>query len=211
MRRFANIYPLSRLVHAFPPDWQALLQRIEDGKEKAFSHYLPAREAIVRYCAKGGRDRDRIVAEMRVRAGQIGGTRADILLRDNEAAFQMFESAFYPKIAKFSRSLLREPQPGVRFEELLLLGSPHMEVIDHRGRTRHIYLCCGSRKDPDLKAYLQLLSVIVRKQYGGSTDSVWCLDLRTGEEFKWKPGPRMEARCRRTANLYDRFIKTMES
>jgi len=211
MRHFANIYPLSRLVHAFPPDWERLLKAIEEGKKRAYGYYLPAREAIVRYCAKGGKDRDRILSELRLRCREIGGARSSIVLRDNEHAFLNFEAAFYPKIGGFSRSLLREPQQGVAFEELLLLGSPHMEVTDNKGRTRYVYLCCGNRKDPDLKAYLQLLSVIVGKHYGAPADSIWCLDLHGRKEFRWKHSARLDARCRRTAKLYKRFIDTMES
>lgn len=211
MRRYANIYPLSRLVHAFPPDWEALLQRLEDGKDKAFSHYLPAREAIVRYCAKSGHERDHILSTLRTRCGQMGGVRSAILLRDNEAAFEAFEAEFYPKIAEFRRGLLREPQSGVKFEELLLLGTPHMEVVDQKGKTRFVYLCCGARKDPDLKAYLQLLSVIVNKHFGASSESIWCLDLRTGEEVKWRSTTRLENRCRKTARLYSRLTAAIES
>jgi hypothetical protein len=211
MRHLANIYPLSRLVHASPPDWERLLAAIEEGKKLAYSYYLPAREAIVRLCAKEGKDRDRILNDMRTRCREMGGARSPIVLRDNERAFLTFEAAFYSKIGCFSRSLLREPQPGIPFEELLLLGSPHMEVTDSKGRTRYVYLCCGNRKDPDLKAYLQLLSVIVWKHYGAHADSVWCLDLHSGKEFRWRPSARLDNRCRKTAQLYKRLINAMET
>jgi len=47
----------------------------------------------------------------------------------------------------------------------------------------------------DLKAYLELLAVIIANRFGAPPKSLWCMDLRTGQDFKWRSSTRIRARC----------------
>src|SRR5690348_5329631 len=144
----AHIYPLSRLVHAGPRAWQRLLTEIEEGSSYAFSYYLPMREAVAQLCASRGRDRNAIVQEMMARAQENRGLRWANRLRDNTNAFDIFETEFFPRIARFRRSYLRDRQEGYDFEGLTLYGAPHLAVTDTDGRTRHVFLH-AARWSPD--------------------------------------------------------------
>ena len=111
-----HIYPLSRLVNAPATGWEKLLDQIEEGKRNAFAYYLPMREAVVRYCAKSGKNFDSILADMIRRAEQMPSSRHQNITGDNEAAFRSFVSDFYPRITKYKRDLLRDAQSGVAYE-----------------------------------------------------------------------------------------------
>src|SRR5690349_7658750 len=106
-----HIYPLSRLVHAPAAKWEQLLKSIEEGKSRAFGYYLPLREAVILFCAKGGNNREQIVNDMVARARQMGGSKGARVARDNEEAFRVFEKDFFPRVRQYKRDFLRDLNP----------------------------------------------------------------------------------------------------
>jgi hypothetical protein len=206
-----HIYPLSRIVHAWPGGWETLLRSIEAGKEFAFGYYLPVREAVVSYCRGRGAGRSGIVRDMVSRAVSMGGVRGPRIAKDNEAAFQTFEAFFYPRIKRFRRDLLRESQHGCEFGGLELLGSPHLLVVDEGDRERFVHLHPSAWRDEDLKAYLELLCVIVEQRFDSAPASIWCMNLRTGMDVPWRPSKRLRVRCEKAARLLARFLGAMAS
>lgn len=162
-----HIYPLSRLVHASPANWEKQLQEIERGKDSRYGYYLPLREAVVSYCKSRRKRRDDIVKILENQARSVFAFRGADLVRDNISAFEVFEVQFYPRIAKFERSLLRaDSNGGCDFAGLRLLGTPHFSVKDDlREETRYVYLHASKWPEDDLKAYLELLAVVVAAKY----------------------------------------------
>jgi len=206
-----HVYPLSRLVHAPARGWEKLLAKIEDEKQRAFAHYLPMREGVVLFCAGGGRDTEKLANEVASRALQMGGVRrGKLMAAGNEAAFRMFVDVFYPEIKKFKRSFLRDSQSGVEFEGILLAGSPHLEVIDKHGNTRYVFLHAAEWESDDLKAYLELLAVVIERKYGASASDLWCMDLKTGETIAFKGSKRIRKRCVDAAHHFARFMSAPE-
>jgi hypothetical protein len=205
----AHIYPLSRLVHAGPGAWQRELADIEAGSTFAFSYYLPMREAVVRFCESRGRNRDAIMQDMTARARENAGPRWANRLRDNTDAFNCFETEFFPRVGRFRRSYLRAKQEGCGFEGLMLHGAPHLAVTDTDGRTRHVFLHAARWSADDLAAYLELLGIIIEEDYGGDARSLWVMDLRAGEDVRWRSSSRMRRRCIDTARLYVRLVNAM--
>lgn len=204
-----HIYRLSKLVHAQPRSWVQLLTTIEEGKRYAFRHYLPMREAVARICASRGAGRDEIVAEMTARARLMPGARPAAIAKDNLRAFETFEAAFLPKIARLRRSLLREKQHQCDFEGVNLQGAPHLEVMDGTGNRRYVFLHAAKWPKQDLTAYLELLNLVVAKAYGGKPDNLWVMDLRAGREVKWRPKPRELKRCKDAARLYAKLVSAI--
>jgi hypothetical protein len=207
----AHIYTFSRLVHAYPGNWEKLLVSMESEKQIAYGYYLPMREAIVLFCAKRGKDRDVIYEDMVSRARRMGGVRGPKVARDNANAFINFEAAFYPKIAKFRRDLLREQNTGCAFEGLTLDGGPHFEAVDQKGRKRHVFLYAANWSHDNLAAYLELLGIIVEESYGGDSSSLWVFNLKNGREIKWRSSSRVRNRCQGAARLYTRLVKAMQN
>ena len=205
-----HIYPLSRLVHAPAANWEKLLKSIEDGKKRAFSYYLPLREAVVLYCRKQSKGRDRIVSDMLARAKQVGGSRGALVARNNNSAFSSFEAVFYPRIGKYRRDFLRETHSACRFHGVTLVGAPHLEVEDKKGRKRYVVLLPSEWPQDDLKAYLELLAILIEECYGEDSSSLWPMDLRNGVDIKWRTGSRIRRRCESAARLYGRLIDLLE-
>jgi hypothetical protein len=205
-----HIYPLSRLVHAPAANWERLLKSIEDGKTHAFAYYRPMREAVVMYCQKQGKGRDRIVSGLMLRAMQYGGRRGKEVAKNNLKAFEVFEEAFYPRLGKFRRHFLREQQAGCKFSGLTILGAPHFETEDSEGRDRYVLLVPGEWSQDDLKAYLELLAIILEACYGAGSEDLWIFDLKNCKEIKWKSSPRIRKRCENAAKLYGRLIQLLE-
>jgi len=183
---------------------------MEEGKPFAYGYYLPMREAVVQLCAAKGQGREAIFQQMVARARTAGGVRASRIAQDNADAFVMFETVFFPKIDKFRRDLLRNQRTGCEFEGLTLEGGPHLEVTDHKGNKRHIFLHAANWSANDLAAYLELLGIVIEANYGGDSSSLWVFDLKRGREIAWRPSARVRRRCSGAAKLYGRFVRTME-
>lgn len=211
MPPLVHIYPLSRLVHAPATRWEGLLKSIEEGKVRAFSYYLPLREAVVLFCAKNGKGRDPIVDDMVSRARQMGGARGARIAKDNEEAFQAFESSFYPRIRKYKRAFLRASQLECSFEGLTITGAPHFEVVDEDGNDRFVFLHSANWTRDESNAYLELLSIIVQQCLRKPPASIWCMNLSTGKDEKWRSSSRVRSRCVNAARLYGRLISAMQS
>src|SRR5258708_1846401 len=187
----AHIYPLSRLVHAGPRAWQRMLTEIEEGTSYASRYYQPVREAIVQLTAARGRGADAIVAEIKTQGRNAGGTRWANRLRDNVNAFEAFKADFLPRIARVRKSFLREKKGGCQFGGLVLSGGPHFEVMDNAARIRHVFLHVAKWSSKDLAAYLELLGLIIEEEYGGDPTTLWVMDLRQGEDLKWRSNAGM--------------------
>lgn len=201
-----HIYALSRLVNAPPANWIRELRALEEGKVRAFAYYQPLREAVVSYCSGQGRRPDEVIRRLEARARQVKAFERANPVRDNREAFDTFLRSFYPKIDVFKRSLLADTE-SCAFGKVTLTGSPHLLVTDSRGRERYVYLLASKWEVEETKAYLELLAVVVQKCYQSSADSLWCMDLRSGSEVKWKPSSRLRDKCERAADLYARFIQ----
>lgn len=206
-----HILPLSKLVHASPTRWEKLLTDIEEGKTRAYKYYLPLREAVVLFCRKQGEDRERIIRQMIARARGTDAKRGDKIAGANEAAFRVFESAFYPRIQKFQRDFLRDDHPGCAFAGLNIFGHPHLEVIDEHGQERFVVLHASDWTSEELAAYLDLLSILIDRRFGKGPASIWCVSLRTGKDERVRSSSRLRARCENAARLYSRLITAMET
>ena len=205
-----HIYPLSRLVHAAAAEWENELRAIEEGKKYAFGYYLPLREAVVTYCRNDGKRRDQIVKQMTALALSMGGIRGAEAANANDNAFRVFETSFFPRITRFHESFLHTDfKAGCPFEGVTLLGLPHLRVTDDKGGSRYVHLHAAQWEPEDLKAYLELLSVIVENRFKKHADAIWCMDLKSGRDFKWQSRPRMRTKCVKAARLYARLIKAM--
>lgn len=90
------------------------------------------------------------------------------------------------------------------------MGAPHMEVIDRDGEDRYVFLHPSEWSQDDLKAYLELLSIVVEHCYGADSSKIWALDLRNGVEIKWRSSSRIRRRCESAAKLYGRLIRLLE-
>lgn len=206
-----HIYPLSKLVHASAGSWETQLREIEEGKLHAYRYYLPLREAVVHYCKSHGKKLDQILQQLHSSATAVTAHRGANPLRDNRAAFDTFINSFYPRIGAFAQSFLREETiPVCAFEDLLLSGQPHFSVKDKSGETRFVYLHASKWDEDDLKSYLELLSIIVADRFSAPSTSIWCMDLRTGADYRWKSSPRIRTRCVNAARLFARLIEAMQ-
>lgn len=207
-----HIYPLSRLVHASAGSWESQLRSIEEGKLHAYRYYLPLREAVVSYCKSHGKRLDHILHQLQLSASGVPASRGANPVKDNRAAFDMFVSEFYPRIAHFEKSFLREDAGlGCQFEGVRLGGLPHFSAKDSAGEMRYVYLHASKWDEDDLKAYLELLSIIVADKFDVPATGIWCMDLRTGKDYKWKSSTRMRVRCVNAARLYARLIEAMQT
>jgi hypothetical protein len=207
-----HIYPLSKLVHASAATWESQLRSIEEGKLHAYRYYLPLREAIVSYCRSHGKRLDQILHQLEVSAAGVPASRGANPVKDNRAAFNVFVNEFHPRITHFEKSFLREDTGhGCAFESLRLWGVPHFSAKDSTGEVRYVYLHASKWAEQDLKAYLELLSIIIADRFDAGSRTIWCMDLRTGKDYKWKSSPRMRARCVHAARLYARLIEAMQS
>lgn len=209
MRPQVHIYPISRLVRAPATEWMNKIKSIEEGKEYAYSYYLPMREGIVSFCQKRGKGRTAIVQAMIRRASHGGGRRQIKAVNDNVAAFGVFETNFYPRIKKFQRSFLKERQTGVEFQEVTLIGGPHFLVTDRDNKDRYVFLHAAQWDQENLKTYLELLSIIVDEKFDSSGEDIWCMNLRSGKDEKWRRSTRLRNQCIRAAQLYARLVNAI--
>lgn len=208
LSRKLHIYQFSQLVHANPARWERLLQRMENDKDKAYKYYQPMREAVARLCGMGIAKRAQIYARLLTDAQNIRPGKGQNPVQDNIRAFEAFEQHFLPLINKVVRSLLREDQQGgIAFEGMSITGYPHLEVEDKHGKTRFVFLYPSNWEDDDLKAYLEMLSEIVRERFNADAKSIWCMGLRGGKTITWKPSKRVHARCVDAAQHYCRLTK----
>jgi len=198
-----HIYKLSRLVHAAAGSWEKRLQEIEQGRRQAYVYYRPMREAVVAFCASKGNDRDKIVKHMLAQAQLQPWARGQNPETDNLEAFETFEEMCYPKIGTFMGSLLRRPQGlGVSFAGVLLYGTPHFKATDRKGVERFVFLYASKWRDDDLKAYLELLGVVVEAEFRQPATSLWHMDLRKGLAHKHRPSKRTRQVRRRSTSLH---------
>lgn len=205
-----HIYPLSRLVHASPGSWENQLRSIEEGKLHAYRYYLPLREAVVAYCKSRGKKLDPILQRLSVSASAVPAGRGANPVKDNRDGFDVFTADFYPRMSHFGQSFLREDAKlGCLFEGAHLGGLPHFSATDSKGDTRYVYLHASKWDEDDLKAYLELLSVIVEGKFGAPPASIWCMDLRTGKDYRWKSSTRMRTKCANAARHYVRLVEAM--
>src|SRR5207237_1269133 len=116
--------------------WETLLKAIEEGKSRAFGYYLPLREAVILFCAKSGRDREQIVNDMVARARQMGGSKGARIAKDNEKAFRVFESQFFPKIRQYRKESEMAVKPPS--EETLFKCSPTVRPADSGNGIRRV-------------------------------------------------------------------------
>ena len=202
-----HLYTLSQLVYALPGSWERKIKKIEEGRERAYGCYQPVREAIASFCAANGSGRERIVARMMKQAQEAPRGRGQNPERDNMRAFKVFEEKCYSKIGSFVRSLIRRPQGlGVSFESVLLRGAPHLEVTDKDGESFYVFVSAAKWPEQDLKAYLELLSIVVQSEFDASPSSIWHMDLRRGGVSKYRPSMRVKKRCADAAQHYARIF-----
>jgi len=202
-----HIYTLSHLVNARVGSWERKIKEIEEGRRRAYGYYQPMREAIVAYCAASGNRREQIVSRMLSDARQRPHGRGQDPEKDNLAAFETFETACYPKIGQFVRGLLRRPNgTGALFEGIRLNGGPHFQAKDRSGVDRYIFLHASVWSEEDLKAYLELLSVVVEEAFGEAPESVWHMDLRAGLVAKHRRSKRVRRNCSDAARHYARVF-----
>jgi hypothetical protein len=201
-----HVYPFSRLVNARPSRWEKMLAEMEADRDRAYVYYQPMREAVVRLCASGGQDRERIVAKLASDAGRIRPGRGQDPVRDNLKAFDAFTQFFLPRIGSFKRSLLRQDQEGgIDFEGIRITGLPHFIAEDRRGHLRYVFLYPSAWDKDDLNAYLQVLAEIIRVRFDAKPASMWCMNLRTGKTHRWRSGIQTRNRCVEAARHYRRL------
>lgn len=204
-----HIYPLSRLVHGSPSEWDRHIKAIEEGKRIAFNYYHPLREAVALYCKSKGRHYNEATHLIETKARGVPAAKSADPLRDNRDAFDSFVTNFYPRIHSFKKSFLSAEEDGCPFGNIDLVGSPHYLVGDQAEVDRYVVLLPSKWERADTNAYLELLAVIIQQRYGATAQSLWCMDLRSGRDFTWKSSPRLRARCEKTAAVYARLVKTL--
>jgi hypothetical protein len=148
---------------------------------------------------------------MLAEARALGGHRGAKIAKNNADAFEVFETEFFQKIAKYRQHFLPQGRSGVVFEGLALEGAPHFEAVDDRGKTRHVFLHAAKWTGKDLSAYLELLGIIVEEDFGGDLSSIWVMDLRGGKEIRWRSSARVRKRCQAAAKLYARLVGTVQA
>jgi hypothetical protein len=199
------------LVYASPADWERQLKDIEDGKVNAFNYYHPLREAVVLYCKSKGKRYEEAQHQMETKARLIRAFRRADPVRDNRDAFNSFVDNFYPRIAAFKKSLLKGDQDECNFGAVRLDGTPHFIATDKAGADRYVLLLPSRWEENDTKAYLELLAFIISERYGAPPQSLWCMDLRGGSDFKWKSSSRVRNQCEKTASHYARLVKAISA
>ena len=153
MQISVHIYPMSKLVHTPAGSRESQIRVIEQGKLHAYRYYLPLREVVASYCKTRGKRLDHIVQQLNLSASAVTARRGANPVKDNRTAFDMFVSAFYPRISNFEESFLREEaKPGCAFEGVLLGGLPHFSAIHGLGEKRFVYLQASKWDEDDLKA-----------------------------------------------------------
>ena len=201
-----HIYVLSQLVHATPATWERHIQDLEDSKRVAYRYYAPLRQAAVAVSRSGLKGVDQLREQLRIGASGIPAGRNTNPVKDNVTAFDNFVENFYPKILEFHQSFLREVS-SCDFEGVRLLGLPHFSVSDSRRAQRYVHLHASKWHEEDLKAYLELLSVATEKRFKEPPEAIWCMDLRTGKDIKWRSSSRMRTRCGNAARHYARLMR----
>jgi hypothetical protein len=58
---------------------------------------------------------------------------------------------------------------------------------------------------------LWLLSVTIEERYQASPKDLWCMDLRTGQDVKWRSSTRIRSKCEKAAELYDKISRVSSS
>jgi hypothetical protein len=203
-----HIYPFSRLIGASAAKWEKLISDLEAKEKIVYLYYQPAREAIVKFTANKGLNRDEVYDEMSRRAADVVHTGSQNPVRDNQKCFVSFEVNFFPKIKVFEQSLLKAPQiEGTFFSGLILKGLPHMVVLDDKAKRKFVYLYPSSWKDHELDAYMELLTIIVELEFGADASDIWCMGLKRGQTI---PRPRSKVRtrqaCREAAKHFKRMV-----
>lgn len=206
-----HIYPLSRLVYASPADWERQLKDIEDGKVNAFKYYYPLREAVVLYCKSKGKRHEEALQCLETKARLITAHRRADPVRDNRDAFNSFVAHFYPRIVAFKKSLLKDDHDECQFGAVRIDGTPHFIATDASGADRYVFLLPSRWEENDTKAYLELLAYIISERYGAPSQSLWCMDLRSGMDFRWKSSSRVRNQCEKTASHYARLVKAISA
>jgi hypothetical protein len=206
-----HIYPLSRLVHASAGSWESQLRAIEENKLFANRYYAPLRAGVIAYCRKGTPKYEQTLGFVTRQASLVKAPRGSDPVKDNVAAFSTFVNKFHTRIGTFGQSFLRDELKGSAFEGVRLLGLPHFSVADSNGRNRYVYLHASKWSDDDTKAYLELLSIVVQDRFGAGPDSLWCMDLRTGCDLRWRNSAQVRRRCANAARLYARLISALTS
>ena len=203
-----HIYPFSKLIGAPAAKWEKLISELEEKERIVYLYYQPVREAIVKFTARSGVDRDEIYEEMSRRAFEVVHTTQQDPVKDNQRCFAAFEESFFPKIRSFEQSLLKVPQvEGTFFSGIILKGLPHMIVADSKGKRRFVYLYPSSWKDHELDAYMELLTIIVESEFGADACDLWCMGLKTGVTIpRTRSKSRTRQACRDAAKLFKRMV-----
>ena len=203
-----HIYTLSRLVHAPAGSWERKIEEIEQGRRQAYVYYGPMREAVVAFCASKGVGRDKIISRMLAKARHQPRGRGQNPDKDRLGGVRDLRGDLLSENRVVSPQSPEEVARGRRlsFEEILLRGAPHFKATNKSGATRYVFLHASRWADDDLKAYLELLGVIVEAEFNQPATSIWHMNLRTGLTSKHRPSKRMRSKCVDAARHYARLF-----
>lgn len=203
-----HIYLLSKLVPASPTVWQSQLKMLEAERRHRVAYYNPFRDAAIKHCMANGGSHAQLVRDVEINASRISAPKGADPVRSNLEAFKTFVDVFYPRIGRFGKRLTaRHANTGVPLGPLLLNGNAHFSAIDLKDNKRFVHLHASTRTEKELRAYLELLSIVLFGRYGASPESIWCMDCQKGVEIKWKSSPKLRRECESAANLYSTLVK----
>jgi hypothetical protein len=199
-----HIYEFSRLVSAPAGSWLRILRRLEEDRPWISRYYEPLRVGAVALCRPNAKSFDSVRAMVERLARTVKAAPHQDPVTDNLRAFDCFASVFRPQVGEFVRDFLASSNPLTIFEGIALKGAPHMQVRDLKKRNRFVFLYASNWEESELRAYLELLTIVIEDKYRGKASDLWCMNLRDGELVEWKKSAKLIRRsCVEAAQLSD--------
>ncbi len=196
-----HISSLSALVDAPATRWHRILEQLRRSQRTRFFTYKPVRQAVAQTLGGGtGVDLNKVWQRLRQDAQQ-GGQRQ---LSANVNRFQMFLDRFCRQIQALQRDLMAgaEGQDPISVGRLLVSGGPHLLVTDLAGHSRYLYLHCSAWDSDKVRAFCELLTMVLEQKYQAKAGALWVMDLQKGKEIDYlRSRPRVRKKCIAAANL----------
>lgn len=160
------------------------------------------RQGAIQLTGRRGQDNGAIYASVGNLALQSGGERCKAA---NIRALEAFETAFLPDISGTAKNLMQARERPVDFGVVELIGGPHFTAVDRSSKERYVYLHPSQWKDLEVKAFCELLTVVVEKRFAAKDRDVWFLDLRGRRRIRWASKRLIRRKCRQAAELLVAF------
>jgi len=157
-------------------DWERYLESLDSGQALIPAWYKPMTQACV--AAARGSARSSTVLESGL-ASLPTRPQTPSIVMTSRAAFAHFTTHVVPKLGKFERSLLSDRQLST-WNGYELTGQVHFECQATRATPRYCSVLASAWSAEQLKAHVELLSILCEVRYGASRSEVGLFDLRNG-------------------------------